>query len=1153
MASSNSVKTILTANAQSAKKEVKALRTEFKGLGNDIINAFNTTAIIGWAGALKNVVDTMLKATKQQSNYIESLNLLEVAYKGNTASADALIDKLNTMYGLDPAGLTKQIGIYKQMTSAMGFANETSALLAENLTKMQEDVSSLYNLDFDKVGSKFQSALAGQTRAVRDLGVDITIASLQQELYNRGIDRNVNQLNRASKTALIYLTMERQLANAHGDAARTINQTANQTRILGEQFAMAARQIGGLFLPILQALLPYLNGIMMAINQILGSLLSLIGIDVKSMATQNGISIISSDIDDLGAGLGNATQKAKELKNQLRSFDKLNVITTPTDSGSSSSGGAGVGGGGIDPAILAQLKEYDLADVSMKAQQIKDAFLEWLKVFEPLEKPLKRLSELTFDGIKYLWEHILEPLGKWAKETLLPKVVETLASALEAISGIIDTMKPTLKWIIENVVEPFGRILGKMIINTLDLIKKGFDAIAKSPILQWIIGNAGLLIAFKKLIDIAKTVYTWFGATKLGKIMGTYFDGILFDCIKETKSLTKGWKTFVELATKSTTPLKSAMDSTKFAVKGIVDAGVGLLTVKSSLEDINENGNNVINTISLLVGSIMTIKGAIELTTGAVGILDALFKTSFATNPFTAIIGGLIGAGALIWAISSASDETKKWKEEMDKAAEESKKFNDEIANTREQILKNHENELIGIDTTEKYVEELKHITDENGRIKEGYEDRAKFIVGQLNEAYGTEIKIIDGVVQKIEEEIDTIDKLIEKKKVETYLNIASEKHQEALKRESDVYKQLGTDLDKYNEAQEETKKLLEKYSGVYNQLTGYYKDGTWTYEQYRKELEANIPNYKTIIQAEEQARDAYYNTRDTYKETISDILKYEDMWVANSEDDMQKVIDIYVNGLDDVNERTGERLVEQTRIVKDLGNSKILAAWRDLAKNNVEGYYNDMMKLSSDQRKIISDATGVVVDDKAFAQAWGTLAQNSEEEFLKRFKQLPEDVQKEVVTKMYQEGYDITENLQKGLKAIDPNLLTLQVGVKGPSSNDISKMVSDFNNTLGAKLLGKKVTFSSDGKLKFEAEGGFLNTGEMFVAREAGPELVGRIGNKTAVANNDQIVSSIAKGLAMSGIGGEQNVNIIAKGDTQGLMNFITFEQQKQNRQYGM
>lgn len=47
-----------------------------------------------------------------------------------------------------------------------------------------------------------------------------------------------------------------------------------------------------------------------------------------------------------------------------------------------------------------------------------------------------------------------------------------------------------------------------------------------------------------------------------------------------------------------------------------------------------------------------------------------------------------------------------------------------------------------------------------------------------------------------------------------------------------------------------------------------------------------------------------------------------------------------------------------------------------------------------------------------------------------------------------------------------------------------------------------------------FNANGGFVDEGEMFVAREAGPELVGRIGKKTAVANNDQIVKGISTGV---------------------------------------
>ena len=46
-------------------------------------------------------------------------------------------------------------------------------------------------------------------------------------------------------------------------------------------------------------------------------------------------------------------------------------------------------------------------------------------------------------------------------------------------------------------------------------------------------------------------------------------------------------------------------------------------------------------------------------------------------------------------------------------------------------------------------------------------------------------------------------------------------------------------------------------------------------------------------------------------------------------------------------------------------------------------------------------------------------------------------------------------------------------------------------------------------------ADGGFVGTGDMFIARESGPELVGRIGNRTAVANNDQIVAGVASGVA--------------------------------------
>ena len=76
-------------------------------------------------------------------------------------------------------------------------------------------------------------------------------------------------------------------------------------------------------------------------------------------------------------------------------------------------------------------------------------------------------------------------------------------------------------------------------------------------------------------------------------------------------------------------------------------------------------------------------------------------------------------------------------------------------------------------------------------------------------------------------------------------------------------------------------------------------------------------------------------------------------------------------------------------------------------------------------------------------------------------------------------------------------------------------------------------------------ATGGFPTVGELFVAREAGPEMVGRIGSRTAVANNDQITTAIANAVydaVSSAIGnmGGTNVNVTLQGDADGLFKVI-------------
>jgi hypothetical protein len=86
---------------------------------------------------------------------------------------------------------------------------------------------------------------------------------------------------------------------------------------------------------------------------------------------------------------------------------------------------------------------------------------------------------------------------------------------------------------------------------------------------------------------------------------------------------------------------------------------------------------------------------------------------------------------------------------------------------------------------------------------------------------------------------------------------------------------------------------------------------------------------------------------------------------------------------------------------------------------------------------------------------------------------------------------------------------------------------------TVGANIAGKIQQVAATLSASARAAGGFVGQGELFIAREAGPELVGSIGGRTAVANNDQIVESVSRGVAaavsavLGSGGGESQVNV--------------------------
>ena len=101
----------------------------------------------------------------------------------------------------------------------------------------------------------------------------------------------------------------------------------------------------------------------------------------------------------------------------------------------------------------------------------------------------------------------------------------------------------------------------------------------------------------------------------------------------------------------------------------------------------------------------------------------------------------------------------------------------------------------------------LQEITDENGNVKAGYEERAKYILGELSTALGQEYELTGNQIQNYKDMCDSIDDLILKKQANALMDANAEAYAEALKNRTDAFM-------KYNDAQkdvEETTKKLEE------------------------------------------------------------------------------------------------------------------------------------------------------------------------------------------------------------------------------------------------------------------------------------------------------------------------------------------------------
>lgn len=378
--------------------KIQKLINSTEEYNNAVGKATNKTS--AWEKAIKKLsfvavyraaVKFLGNVINKASEYQEDLNLFTVSMGEYAEEAYNYAQKVSEVVGIDPAEWMRNQGVFNTIITGFGVAGDKAAYMSQNLTQLGYDLASFYNIDFESAMQKVQSGIAGELEPLRRLGYDLSVARLEQERLNLGIDKSVSSMTQAEKSQLRYYAMMTQVTQVQGDMARTLEQPANMLRVLRAQIEQCARAIGNLFIPILTKVLPIAIAVADGLRQIISAIASLFGVTLNTPDWNASIGNATSGTEDIADNMGSAVESAKELKRYLAPFDELNVLPDQSTGNGGSGSGTGIGTGSGDLGI--DLPGYDFLKNAVTTQ-----IDEWKKKLEPLvsfvKDNLKEILEL---------------------------------------------------------------------------------------------------------------------------------------------------------------------------------------------------------------------------------------------------------------------------------------------------------------------------------------------------------------------------------------------------------------------------------------------------------------------------------------------------------------------------------------------------------------------------------------------------------------------------------------------------------------------------------------------------------------------------------------------------------------------------------------
>ena len=970
------------------------------------------------------------------------------------------------------------------------------------------------------------------------MGYALDKATLQQIAYNNGIKQNINTMTQAQKSQLRYLAILQQSTNVMGDMARTVTTPANSIRILNQQLTQFKRAIGNVVSVLAVKIIPYLQVAIRLLTDFANYLADLWGFklpEIDYSSVGKGMTAVEDDAEDAT----DAVEDTIKAVQRLAGFDEINVLKSAKEDADDT---ASMLSDQFDLGI--DLPEYDfLQGVENSSEELYQKAKKWLtEIYKKLKDNMGVIK--TIAGLL---------AGLWAVNKV-KKFVDALSSVRSLLgktteqatgfNGVLNKIKSVIGTLLGTAVASQGSYsLFKSLANdTAEWYNVLFNSaeLVSGLAMSWIFGGGkGLAIA---------SIAAAFSGLK------GYLDGIQDSANKALEALINAeWYTGGYKISDAANDISRYYDTLVQSENKLLNEAQSINQTKEDIISISQNIDTLLLTLAnaedVDVSAVDKIKNA----------FDELAKT---TNNYIQENADTLKAylASYTGLLTEMGYDVPKFMEFIDKAAGNTQSRIEEIQaeidkitqkgsmsaadSSKLQVLQQQLLEISNIkyDDQSKQIEELEKSIQSLASLDINLEN--------IETAYNSFTTIND----KFGETLDTIEKARDEAiKMANLGDYDTEAERKAvIDAINSIYDVKVSDLtDTFKSIENIGDIIIDTWKRIRSDIVLNYDPG-WSPADYDTIFWAKWFGSKTSEEkTEEYLRERYQEFTDQYGSFFTNANKYaiEQIALASGKtvDEIERIIGKSVTKASDEISKTSTdkfdvSISDMSKKLTESGSKKASETGKAINSSLWSSMISDFSSMENSERFINSHVSEVLssLSQKGAQNASEAGKQINSAFWLNVFNDATDTTQVNDATdslmkkiwniygqaqsKFSSEGFSIPIKLKFVVdQTLDQATSALEALTKipllgGPMSSAFSSLLSVF------KMLKTL-------KVNSYATGGMPINGDLFYANENGKaEFISRVGNRTAVANQEQMRSEIREGVregfleAMQNRGGGYN-----------------------------